>query len=118
LAAMQVVLAFEHEVRLGLLVALFFFFMAFNLLEANLPSLVSKFVPSGMRGTANGIYSTSQFAGAFLGGSAGGAMLSWGGPTGVFLLCGAAAGLWLLVALGMRSPAVVMAAGQSGAQKT
>src|SRR5690625_6408197 len=61
------------------LLALFVFFMAFNLLEATLPSLVSKIAPAGGKGTATGIYSTSQFAGAFAGGALGGWLWqSWG----------------------------------------
>ena len=63
---------------------LFFFFMAFNLLEASLPSLISKESPAGARGTAMGVYSTSQFFGAFLGGAAGGVLAGWGGADGVF----------------------------------
>ncbi len=48
------------------------FFMAFNLLEVVLPSIVSKLAPAGSRGTAMGVYSTAQFAGAFVGGAVGG----------------------------------------------
>ncbi len=51
---------------------LFAFFMAFNLLEASLPSLVSKISPAGVKGTAMGVYSMSQFLGAFFGGVCGG----------------------------------------------
>lgn len=104
LGVMQIALALGYRSPPGLLGCLFFFFMAFNLLEANLPSLVSKAVPMTLRGTANGIYSTSQFAGAFLGGSLGGAMLGWGGPAGVFTLCAVVVGSWLLTALSMGEP--------------
>jgi predicted MFS family arabinose efflux permease len=104
LGLMQIVLAAGFRHPAVLLACLFFFFMAFNLLEANLPSLVSKFVRSGMRGTANGIYSTSQFAGAFLGGSVGGAMLGWGGPAAVFASCAVLTGLWLLSTRRMATP--------------
>lgn len=105
LGVMQLVLALGfYQLAVPLLICLFFFFMAFNLLEANLPSLISKTVPGHMRGTANGIYSTSQFAGAFLGGSLGGAVLSWGGVLAVFMLCGAAIGIWWLLALPMSVP--------------
>lgn len=104
LGSMQVALVWTHRNPLGLLISLFLFFVAFNLLEANLPSLVSKFVATGLRGTANGIYSTSQFAGAFLGGSLGGAMMSWGGPSAVFGMSALAAGIWWLVALFMSTP--------------
>lgn len=50
--------------------ALLAFFTAFNLLEATLPSLVSKLSPADCKGSAMGVYSSSQFFGAFLGGGA------------------------------------------------
>jgi MFS family permease len=68
LALAEIVLAGNIDYRYGFIAGLFLFFMAFNLLEASLPSLVSKLAPAGGRGTAMGIYSTSQFLGAFLGG--------------------------------------------------
>jgi MFS family permease len=89
---------------LGLILALWVFFTAFNLLEATLPSLVAKMAPSERKGTAMGVYSTSQFLGAFAGGLLGGWMHSQFGNPGVFLLCGAVASIWLLVAWGMASP--------------
>ncbi|MDT9071165.1 MFS transporter, partial [Escherichia coli] len=65
---------------------LFFFFMAFNLLEASLPSLISKEAPAASKGTAMGVYSTSQFFGAFLGGALGGYLLQSAGLEGVLWL--------------------------------
>ena len=50
-------------------IMLWLFFAAFNLLEASLPSWLSKVCPAGQKGTAMGIYSTSQFLGAFAGDS-------------------------------------------------
>jgi len=58
--------------KIALFVLLFLYFMAFNLLEASLPSLVSKIAPAGQKGAAMGVYSSSQFFGAFVGGAAGG----------------------------------------------
>lgn len=87
-----------------MLLAVFLFFVAFNLLEATLPSLVSKVAPAGSKGTAMGLYSTCQFLGAFLGGVAGGAVLQSFGAEAVYLLCAALALLWLLVAIAMRPP--------------
>ena len=52
--------------------ALVVFFTAFNLLEATLPSLVSKFAPPAVKGTAIGVYSSVQFFGTFVGAAAGG----------------------------------------------
>lgn len=84
------------------LLALYFF--AFNLLEASLPSLVSKLCPPGGKGAAMGIYSTSQFLGAFAGGSVGGWFAQHLGTSSVFALCGAACLVWWAVARGMVLP--------------
>ncbi len=83
---------------------LFFFFMAFNLLEALLPSLVSKEAPAASKGSAMGVYSTSQFAGAFVGGALGGWAAGSAGLTGVIVLMSSAAALWLIVVATMAPP--------------
>jgi MFS family permease len=83
---------------------MFLFFMAFNLLEASLPSLVSKVSPSGSRGTAMGIYSSSQFFGAFLGGVVGGFVAQHYGHPAVFVMSVVAVVIWLLIALTMAPP--------------
>ncbi|MDX1594801.1 MAG: MFS transporter, partial [Gammaproteobacteria bacterium] len=88
----------------GLVAALAVMFTAFNLLEASLPSLVSKTVPANRKGTAMGVYSTAQFLGAFLGGLGGGAVHGAFGAQGVFLFCGGLALAWLLLAARMRPP--------------
>ena len=77
---------------------LWLFFVGFNYLEATLPSLLSKSVSAGGKGTAMGVYSTCQFLGAFAGGAGGGWLLQYGGSnmlTGSCLLL--AAVWWLLV---------------------
>lgn len=83
---------------------LFFFFMAFNLLEASLPSLISKEAPAAGKGAAMGVYSTAQFLGAFLGGAAGGVLLEAFGIAGVVWLMVAVLSLWLGLALTMPAP--------------
>lgn len=83
---------------------MFVYFWAFNLLEAMLPSLVSKIAPPGSKGTSMGVYSASQFMGAFVGGSAGGFLLGSAGEEAVFLLCAALVLCWLLIAFGMGQP--------------
>ena len=105
LALAEFALAGFHADLAQIVPLLFLFFLAFNILEASLPSLVSKLAPAGSKGTALGVYSTSQFLGAFLGGGLGGWLLGAYGPGGVFALCGAAVTLWLLIASGMRRPA-------------
>jgi MFS family permease len=92
-----------HDV-IVLLAAVTLFFAGFNIMEASLPSLVTKTAPSGSTGTATGIYSSSQFLGIFVGGVGGGWANQAHGAVGVFsLACGLAA-LWLLVAGTMRRP--------------
>lgn len=84
--------------------SLFFFFMAFNLLEASLPSLVSKLSPAGSKGTAMGVYSTAQFLGAFVGGVCGGWLLGQAGLDVVYMFVAAICLLWLIIALPMVNP--------------
>jgi len=83
------------------------FFTAFNFLEASLPSLISKVAPAGAKGTAMGVYSTSQFLGAALGGMLGGWLFSIGGASLVFAGCAALAALWLIFAANMQEPPYV-----------
>ncbi|MFA7632428.1 MAG: MFS transporter [Thiohalomonadaceae bacterium] len=83
---------------------LLLFFVAFNLLEATLPSLVAKAAPADARGTAMGVYSTSQFMGAFIGGVTGGWLHGHYGLHSIFLFAALMLALWWLVALGMSSP--------------
>ncbi len=88
----------------GIVIALWVFFVAFNLLEATLPSLISKVAPAASKGTAMGVYSTSQFFGAFIGGVVGGWVQSYYGMPGVFWFSALAALLWCGVAWGMAPP--------------
>jgi MFS family permease len=82
----------------------FLFFVAFNLLEAMLPSLVSKVSPAGTKGTALGVYSTFQFSGAFLGGAFGGYCLQHAGRTELYSVCAVLCGVWVVISLFMRKP--------------
>jgi predicted MFS family arabinose efflux permease len=88
----------------NLFVLLCVFFAGFNVLEAILPSLVSRMAPAELKGTALGVYSTSQFLGAFVGGTvAGGASLHWGAQ-GVFVASMLLALGWLGITYGQQSP--------------
>ena len=84
-----------------LLIIITLFFVAFNLMEASLPSLVSKTVYPGGKGTAMGVYSTFQFFGAFCGGAIGGGLLGRWGASAVFAGAAVLAGAWLVAAWGM-----------------
>lgn len=93
-----------HHTLTAIVIALWLFFTAFNLLEASLPSLVSKMAPAQSKGTAMGVYSSSQFLGIFVGGSVGGWMFQHHGFSGVFLFSAAMVAIWLVAAITMQSP--------------
>jgi len=95
-----------HESLFAVVAALFLFFVAYNVLEATLPSLISRMAPIDAKGTAMGVYSTSQFFGAFLGGAIGGWCYGVFDVQGVFFGAAGLTVLWLLVALGMTMPVV------------
>ncbi len=104
LAAALLLLAWTPHGLWGIGVSLAAFFAAFNILEASLPSLVSKAAPAAARGTAVGAYNVSEFFGAFLGGTLGGAVAGAFGPEWVFELGAVLALVWLGVALSGRVP--------------
>ena len=87
-----------------LLAALIVFFSAFNVMEASLPSLITKAAPPDTKGTAMGLYSSSQFLGIFVGGIVGGWAHQHSGGAGVFVLTTAIALVWLFAAATMAQP--------------
>lgn len=93
-----------HETLFTLVVGLFVFFWGFNLLEAMLPSLVSKIAAPGFKGTSMGVYSTCQFLGAFAGGAGGGYLAGAYGVVALYAVAAALVLVWLVLALGMRPP--------------
>ena len=106
LAAVEAGLVFSESV-LAYGAALLVFFAAFNVLEAMLPSLVSRIAPAHARGAAIGVYNTTQTLGLFVGGLAGGWLAKHYGVGAVFGGCAVLATLWLAVAVAMRSPGEV-----------
>ncbi len=71
--------------RIVIISGLFVFFLGFNLLEAMLPSMISRFAPVAGKGTAMGVYSTSQFMGSFIGGVLAGLLASYYGSHSIFM---------------------------------
>ncbi|HAR74743.1 MFS transporter [Psychrobacter glacincola] len=69
-------LALGGQVGVGIILGLLLYFMGFNLLEATIPSWISKRAPVANKATAMGLNSSSQFFGAFVGGAMGGLLLS------------------------------------------
>lgn len=88
-----------------LIVTVLVFFVGFNFLEASLPAHVSRLSPAGQKGSAMGVYSSSQFFGAFLGGITGGYLVQNFGFGYLFAANGLLALLWLIIASSMVLPA-------------
>ncbi len=86
-----------------LISGLVIFFLGFNLLEAMLPSMVSRFAPVAGKGTAMGVYSTSQFMGSFLGGALTGVIGEYFGGGAVFMTGSVIVIIWLLVHKGQHN---------------
>jgi MFS family permease len=107
LLASQIFLASTSDSLWGTAAALLVFFAAFNLLEATLPSLISKIAPVGAKGTAIGVYSSVQFLGTFIGASVGGYLFEHHGGVALFAFCGTLLALWLMFAFTMKAPAAV-----------
>ncbi len=88
----------------GVLVFLLFaFFIAFNILEACQPSLVSRIAPAAAKGTALGVYNTLQALGQFSGAVLGGWVTQYAGASSVFVLCAVATLTWLIIASNMKN---------------
>ncbi len=100
----ELVLYRFHSQVSGIVIGLFIFYSAFNLLEAMLPSLIAKMAPPDSKGTAMGFYSSSQFFGAFIGGTTGGLLHGRFGLGAVFLFCALVALGWLIFAISMKQP--------------
>ncbi len=77
------------------------FFVAFNLLEAMLPSLISRIAPPSAKGAALGVYNTTQALGLFAGGALGGWLVKNYDAGAVFVGGAAMAALWLAAAATM-----------------
>jgi MFS family permease len=103
----QVGLAFGIGTFWGIVGALFFYFVAFNLLEASLPSLISKLAPASAKGTAMGVYNTAQALGLFFGGVFGGWLAQHHGFAAVFIFCVVLMAIWLLASLSMTAPPAI-----------
>ena len=93
----QLILAFGSFAVLPVFIALAVFFAGFNFLEAGLPARLSILADGELRGASLGVFSSSQFLGAFAGGLIGGIFLGGGQPSRVFMVCAALAGVWLLI---------------------
>lgn len=104
LLACSVFFGLDHQSLWPLLIGIIVFFVAFNTIEAILPSMISKVAKAGAKGTAMGIFSTSQFLGAAIGASLGGLLIKWGGLSAVFIGSAVICVIWLIVLVRMKEP--------------
>jgi MFS family permease len=104
MALVQLGFVFALQNFTALVILLLGFFVAFNVLEASLPSLVSRTAPGRAKGTALGVYNTTQSLGLFVGGFAGGWLMQHQGQVPVFVFGGVLIALWGISAAGMRVP--------------
>ena len=95
LLAGQLMLSFGAFGVAPVFVALALFFAGFNFLEAGLPARLSMLADGDARGASMGVFSSSQFLGAFAGGLIGGRFLATGHPSDVFFVCALLAAIWL-----------------------
>lgn len=100
----QLTFAASIEHFWGIVVSLTLYFIAFNVLEASLPSIISKMAPAAAKGTAMGVYNTSQSLGVFVGGALGGYLSHKIGFASVFIFCSIMMFLWLILAYSMQAP--------------
>ncbi len=100
----QLLFASVPSTTIAMFVAVTFFFGFLNTLESLFPSLLTRIAPAGSRGSATGIYSSSQFFGAFVGGAGGGLLLGMAGYTGLFLGMAAVCAVWLALIWGFQAP--------------
>lgn len=105
LLAVAMLLCWQSSGLWTLVAALLVFFIGFNFLEASLPAMVSRVAPAGQRGSAMGIYSSSQFFGAFVGGLLGGAVAQYYSFSTIFAVLMVIALVWLVIACTMQVPA-------------
>jgi len=104
LASACLLIWWQHSNWWVLAMSLWLFFVGFNLLEASLPSLIAKFAPAAHKGTAMGVFSSSQFMGAFVGATSAGWVSEHLAAGDVFLLSAILAGLWFGMVVSMRQP--------------
>ena len=94
----QLALALTFQHWFAICGFMFFYFVGFNILEASLPSLISRQAGAESKGTAMGVYSSCQFLGIFAGGSIAGIVYQFLGSQGIFIVNALLALLWTGIA--------------------
>lgn len=99
-----IILIFGYESKYILLLGLGLFFIAFNVMEALLPSWLSKAAPIQSKATAMGVNASAQFLGAFCGGTLGGQLILLNNTAMGWSVLSAIAIIWLLISFGLAQP--------------
>ncbi|MBF7688952.1 MFS transporter [Acinetobacter rathckeae] len=98
------VLVFGFTSKYILLLGLGLFFVAFNVMEALLPSWLSKAAPIQSKATAMGVNASAQFLGAFCGGTLGGQLLMLHQTAIGWSILLAIAIVWLVISFSLKQP--------------
>jgi len=106
LLGLVLLLMLQSTGMLMALLVLWLIFVAFNFLEATLPSMISKVAPAETRGAAMGVFSSCQAFGAFCGGAVGGLVLGGFGGGALALVCLALCCVWLVL-VAVENPALL-----------
>ncbi len=104
IAGLEIGLSEYQGALWGMVLFLGLFFTAFNVMEALFPSLISRIAPASAKGSALGVYSTSQFLGAALGGPVAGWLVQNYDPSVTYAVAAALAVIWAIAGLGLKSP--------------
>lgn len=104
LALSQLLFIFFHSQLWSIAANLVLFFIAFNVLEAELPAQISTIAPPAQKGAAMGIYSSCQFLGIFFGGALGGFLYGHVGSTPVFIVGLGLAVIWFTLQFRRKNP--------------
>ncbi len=97
-------IVYENNNHWFIIFSLAFFFFGFNIMEASQPSLMSRFANKNYRGTIMGVFSSSQFLGASIGGIVGSSVSGYLGVEYVFYLAFILSALWFAIAWPMQNP--------------
>ncbi len=95
-------MAFENHF-VPAIISIIVYFTGFMMLEPIMPSLMSKYAKPQVKGTASGVFNTSQFLGAFVGGALSGFLMGYGYDK-VFIFLGLITFVWLALVFTMEMP--------------
>lgn len=100
----EIILLYINSNFYFLFFSILLFFIAFNIIEGILPSILNKETPNTHKGTINGFYATSQFLGTTCGGILGGYLLNIYDIQIIFSLEIIVTMIWLIIIYSLKEP--------------